>query len=108
MRTTHDYDYEHEREFKGWVTEWLIVHAWKACVPKGTGGSNPPPSAFDSLTFFQHLQLLSQFDHAAVRQDAAEVHGRINHAVASDHRTWIDHSIATDLRPIANDRAEFS
>src|SRR5205814_5182357 len=28
----------------GWVTEWLIVHAWKACVPKGTGGSNPPPS----------------------------------------------------------------
>jgi hypothetical protein len=23
----------------------LIVHAWKACVPKGTGGSNPPPSA---------------------------------------------------------------
>src|SRR5437868_13754582 len=29
----------------GWVTEWLIVHAWKACVPKGTGGSNPPPSA---------------------------------------------------------------
>jgi hypothetical protein len=21
------------------------VHAWKACVPKGTGGSNPPPSA---------------------------------------------------------------
>jgi hypothetical protein len=28
----------------GWVTERLIVHAWKACVPKGTGGSNPPPS----------------------------------------------------------------
>src|SRR5262249_20017330 len=29
----------------GWVTERSIVHAWKACVPKGTGGSNPPPSA---------------------------------------------------------------
>ena len=28
----------------GWVTEWLIVHAWRACVLKGTGGSNPPPS----------------------------------------------------------------
>ena len=26
------------------MTERLIVHAWKACVPKGTGGSNPPPS----------------------------------------------------------------
>src|SRR6266480_4283350 len=33
----------------GWVTERLIVHAWKACVPKGTGGSNPPPSAVDLL-----------------------------------------------------------
>src|SRR6266487_7097886 len=32
------------RNLKGWVTERLIVHAWKACVPKGTGGSNPPPS----------------------------------------------------------------
>src|SRR5439155_12980036 len=29
----------------GWVTERSIVDAWKACVPKGTGGSNPPPSA---------------------------------------------------------------
>src|ERR1041385_1974543 len=32
------------RNWNGWVTERLIVHAWKACVPKGTGGSNPPPS----------------------------------------------------------------
>jgi hypothetical protein len=31
---------------KGEVTEWLKVHAWKACVPqKGTGGSNPFLSA---------------------------------------------------------------
>src|SRR5438045_9682013 len=29
----------------GWVTERSIVHAWKACVPKGTRGSNPRPSA---------------------------------------------------------------
>ena len=28
------------------MTEWLKVHAWKACVSqKGTGGSNPPLSA---------------------------------------------------------------
>lgn len=27
------------------MTERSIVHAWKACVPQGTGGSNPPPSA---------------------------------------------------------------
>ena len=30
---------------KGWVTERSIVHAWKACVPQGTRGSNPLPSA---------------------------------------------------------------
>ena len=30
---------------KGWVTERSIVHAWKACVLKGTRGSNPRPSA---------------------------------------------------------------
>jgi hypothetical protein len=30
---------------RGGVTEWPIVLAWKASVPKGTGGSNPPPSA---------------------------------------------------------------
>src|ERR1700731_4443397 len=32
-------------DLTGWVTEWSIVHAWKACVPKGTEGSNPSPSA---------------------------------------------------------------
>jgi Chlorite dismutase len=29
----------------GWLTERSIVHAWKACVPKGSRGSNPRPSA---------------------------------------------------------------
>ncbi len=29
----------------GWVPEWSIGHAWKACVPQGTEGSNPSPSA---------------------------------------------------------------
>lgn len=30
----------------GWVPEWSIGHAWKACVlQKGTEGSNPSPSA---------------------------------------------------------------
>ncbi len=26
------------------MTEWLKVHAWKACVQQCTGGSNPPLS----------------------------------------------------------------
>gem|GEM_PF-3122265 len=26
----------------GEVSEWSMVHAWKACVLEGTGGSNPP------------------------------------------------------------------
>ena len=30
---------------RGGVPEWLIGHAWKACVPHGTVGSNPTPSA---------------------------------------------------------------
>jgi hypothetical protein len=29
----------------GWVPERSIGHAWKACVPQGTEGSNPSPSA---------------------------------------------------------------
>ena len=28
----------------GWVPERSIGHAWKACVPQGTEGSNPSPS----------------------------------------------------------------
>ena len=27
------------------MAEWSIAHAWKACLPQGNGGSNPPPSA---------------------------------------------------------------
>src|SRR5207237_2768236 len=29
------------------------VHAWKACVPKGTEGSNPSPSGSSQAQFFQ-------------------------------------------------------
>ncbi len=36
----------HNRWERGEVTEWLKVHAWKACVlQKGTQGSNPCLSA---------------------------------------------------------------
>src|SRR4029077_12198721 len=35
---------DYEQDSKGWVTERSIVHAWKACVPQGTRGSNPLPS----------------------------------------------------------------
>jgi hypothetical protein len=35
------------------------------------------------VAFVQHLKFLSQFDHAALGQDAAKVHARINHAIAS-------------------------
>ena len=34
-----------KRRVLGWVAEWSIAHAWKACLPQGNGGSNPPPSA---------------------------------------------------------------
>jgi hypothetical protein len=29
----------------GEMAEWLKAHAWKACVPQGTVGSNPTLSA---------------------------------------------------------------
>ena len=31
------------------MSEWLKEHAWKACVPKGTEGSNPSPSALNRM-----------------------------------------------------------
>jgi hypothetical protein len=31
----------------GEMAEWLKAHAWKACVPQGTVGSNPTLSASD-------------------------------------------------------------
>ncbi len=35
-----------ERErISGEMAEWLKAHAWKACVPQGTEGSNPSLSA---------------------------------------------------------------
>ena len=81
------------------MTERSIVHAWKACVPKGTGGSNPPPSARafrvprfvgleDRLSLicalFNNLQFLPQFDDATVREDSAKVYAWVNHAIAAD------------------------
>jgi hypothetical protein len=34
----------------GEMAEWLKAHAWKACVPQGTVGSNPTLSASTSTT----------------------------------------------------------
>src|SRR5580698_8459488 len=31
----------------GEMAEWLKAHAWKACVPQGTVGSNPTLSAIE-------------------------------------------------------------
>lgn len=45
----------------GEVSEWSIEHAWKACVPQGTAGSNPALSAKPSSKdegFFYALHLL--------------------------------------------------
>src|SRR5215467_9209603 len=58
--TVGDRRYSRSRFFHGWVTEWLIVHAWKACVPKGTGGSNPPPSAIYNISLVE-LRLKCRF-----------------------------------------------
>src|SRR5207237_7811236 len=80
----------------GWVTEWSIVHAWKACVPKGTEGSNPSPSAssiscscsillFPKIASLQNLKLLTQLDYVSLGQNAPEIHVRINQTIATEH-----------------------
>ena len=38
-----------EHQLTGEMTEWLKVHAWKACVRKRTVGSNPTLSASISI-----------------------------------------------------------
>ena len=43
----------------GWVPERSIGHAWKACVPQGTEGSNPSPSE-------RALHLVQQIKYVAV------------------------------------------
>jgi hypothetical protein len=42
-----------------------------------------PASTRGPVAFVQHVKFLPQFDHAALGQDAAKVHARINHAIAS-------------------------
>ncbi len=41
----------------GEMAEWLKAHAWKACVPQGTVGSNPTLSArcTEETSFFKLL-----------------------------------------------------
>ena len=41
-------------------------------------------------------------------EDAPKVYAWINHAIATDNRAGINHSVAADLGSIANDCAEFS
>ena len=44
---------------RGEMAEWLKAHAWKACVPQGTVGSNPTLSAIERSPMDQtHLIVL--------------------------------------------------
>jgi hypothetical protein len=56
--------HETDANYPGWVTEWSIVHAWKACVPQGTEGSNPSPSAIKSRNTFSPLSPRDNIDCA--------------------------------------------
>src|SRR5438045_6107623 len=110
---------------EGWVTERSIVHAWKACVPQGTRGSNPLPSvssfillplvlgiviviaASAQIAPAHYLQILPQLYDVRARHHAANVCPGINDAISADDGTGIKHRIATDLGPVANNGAEF-
>ena len=58
--------------------------------------------------FLDHVQFLAQLHPASMRQDAAEIYARVDHAIAADNRAGIDHSVAADLGSIADDCTEFS
>jgi len=66
------------------------------------------PMAFATSVFPDDLQILPQLDPAAVWQEASEIYGGINHAIAADNRPGIDHRIAADLGPVPDDCAELS
>src|SRR5436190_1310265 len=80
------------------------------CAERHRGFESPPIRGCSldlSFALFDDLQLLSQFDHAAVRENPAKIYAGINHAIAADDRTGVDHCVATNFRVIANDCAEF-
>lgn len=82
------------------------AHFYLHCVEESEVHDMPNglvPSAFPD-----HLQILSQFDPAAVRQEAAEIYAWINHAIAADNRAGINHRVAADLCSVADDCTEFS
>ncbi len=55
----------------GWVPEWSIGHAWKACVlQKGTEGSNPSPSALSEEGFTVPGALNHPRDHTRLVKDS--------------------------------------
>src|SRR5213079_2812116 len=99
----------------GWVAEWSNAHAWKACLPKGNQGSNPCPSAPAERTLSvlgrspgQYLNVLADLDDARTREHSAKIRAGVDQAIPSQDGTRIDHGVATDLRSISHDRAEFS
>ena len=65
------------------------------------------PMVFAASVFPDDLQILPQLDPAAVWQEASEIYGGINHAIAADNRPGIDHRIAADLGSVTDDCAEF-
>src|SRR4030095_5988723 len=59
------------------------------------------------VTPFHRLQFLAHFYDVCARNDTADIYRGINDAIAPDDGAGIYYRIATDLGPIANDRAKF-
>ena len=60
------------------------------CAERHRGFESPPIRPASrlrscSLAFLDHMQFLSQLHPASMRQDAAEIYARVNHAIAADN-----------------------
>src|SRR5262245_16683683 len=88
------------------------THAFQACTidrsvthPSGKI-DNLSRVSLSATAALQDLNLLAQFRDVVVWQNAAEIYVWINKTIAPDDRAGINHRVATNLSPVADNRTK--
>jgi hypothetical protein len=68
------------------MAEWLKAHAWKACVPQGTVGSNPTLSA--TIECAMHISDLREMSSVKANRFAFAVRTVELHLLPLVRQTW--------------------